>query len=143
MKVGDFCTHQVVVGESSDNLLDVAKRMRLQNTEYLVVIEKNNERVIPKGILTSRDIFNQTILENIDPKIMTLADIIVDEPVIAREDDDVDITISRISELGIRYLPVVNNAGLLTGIFTIDDYINVLSIELTDLRSRLCSHPTV
>jgi len=141
MKVVEFCTHQVVVGEASDSLLEVAKRMRLQNTEYLVVVEKDGNHVTPKGILTGRDIVNQTILEDIDPKYITLADIVITEPVIAREDDDVDITINRMSEMGIRYVPVVNNRGLLTGIFTIDDFINVFSRELNDLRSLVGCHP--
>ena len=139
MKVGEHCTNQVVVGETSDSLLDVARRMRLQNTEYLVVIEKSGNYVIPKGILTGRDIVNQIILEDMDPKTMTLADIIINDTIIAREDDDVDNTIARMSEMGVRYLPVVNNSGFLTGIFTIDDFIHVLSEEVNKLRSQVRS----
>ena len=135
MKVGEFCNHQVVVGEATDSLLNAARRMRRLNTEYLIVIEKNGDYVTPKGILTGRDIINQSFLEDIDPNTMTLADMMLSEPVIAREDDEIDSTLSIMSKIGIRYIPVVNNMGLLTGIFTIDNYINALSEEVNRLRA--------
>ena len=135
MKVGTYCKRQFVVGEAADSLFEAASRMRRENSEYLVVVEKQGNYVTTRGVLTSRDIVNQSILEDIDPKTMTLADIIISEPVIAREDDDVDNIITRMSQIGIHYLPVVNNEGLLTGIFTIDDLIHLLSDELKTLKS--------
>ena len=134
VKVADFCTHQVVVGETSDTLLDAAKRMSLHNSDYLVVIERNGDYLTAKGVLTDRDIIKQTILEDIEPGGMTLADIIIRDPVIAREDDEIENVIGRMTEIGLRYVPVVNNKGMLTGIITIDVLFNMLYEEVNKLR---------
>lgn len=143
MKVGEFCTHQVVIGEATEYLLDAARRMQRLNTEYLLVVDRNGDYVTPKGILTGRDIVNQTLLEDMDPNTMTLADIILSEPIIAREDDDIENIINRMSESGVRYIPVVNNTGLLSGIFTFDNFIDVLSTEVSRLRSLVIRENTL
>ena len=136
MKVGKYCNHNIVVGEVSDSLLNAARLMHGQNTVYLVVIEKIGNFIKPIGILTCRDILNQCIIENIDPATINLADIIISEPVLAREDDGVDITVTRMSEMDLRCIPVVNNLGQLIGIFTIDDLIKVF-LDEKDQRKLL------
>lgn len=140
MKVGEYCTHKFVFGETSDNLTDAARRMSLQNSDYLVVIEKNDDYTTAKGVLTNRDIINQTVLEDINPASMTLADIIIRDPVIAHEDDELENVIGRMLEMGLRYISVVDNRGALTGVITIDVLFNVLFKEVN--RLRLIVHGT-
>ena len=134
MKVGKYCNHNIVVGETSDNLLYAARLMHGQNTGYLVVIEKNGSFIKPVGILTCRDILNQCLIENIDPATISLADMIISEPVLAREDDDIEISVTRMSEMDLKCIPVVNNTGQLMGIFTIDDLIKVFLDENDQLK---------
>lgn len=137
MKVSEFCTHKFVFGDTADTLLDAAGRMSLQNSDYLVVIEKQGDYLTAKGVITNRDIINQTILEDINPASMTLGDVIIRDPVIAREDDELENVISRMTEMGLRYLPVVDNSGVLTGVITMDVLFNVLFEEITRLRLML------
>lgn len=134
MKVGNYCNHNIVVGEASDNLLYAVRLMHGQNAGYLVVIEKHDSFIKPVGVLTDRDIVNLSLIENIEPDTITLAEVIISGPVFAREDDDIDITATRMSEMGLHYIPVVNNMGQLTGIFTIDDLIKVFLDENHQLR---------
>lgn len=138
MKVSEFCTHKFVFGDSSDTLLAAARRMSLQNSDYLLVIEKHGDSISAKGVLTDRDIINQTILEDIDPGSMTLADIIIREPVIAREEDEVVDVIARMTEMALRCIPVIDSDGKLTGVITIDFVFNLLFKELS--KARLSGH---
>ena len=137
MKAGEFCTHKFVFGESSDNLLDAARRMSLQNSDFLVVIEKNGDHLTAKGVLTNSDIINQTVLEDINPASMTLSDIIIRDPVITREDDELDRVIGRMKEMDLRHVPVVDHSGVLTGVITIDVLLNALYEEVNKLRLML------
>jgi CBS domain-containing protein len=49
------------------------------------------------------------------------------------EHDDLFDTIKRMRDKGIRRLPVVDQGGLLIGILTVDDLIDLIAEQLTDL----------
>jgi CBS domain-containing protein len=55
------------------------------------------------------------------------------ELVTAMENDDLFDTIKRMRDKGIRRLPVVDQGGLLIGILTVDDLIDLIAEQLTDL----------
>lgn len=110
--------------------------MHRENAGCLVIIERHGDYIKPIGILTDRDIVNQIIIEELDPTAITLSDINSGELVIARESDDINTTLERMSEKELRYVPVINNEGLLTGIFAIEEILKGLS-EHTNLLSFL------
>ncbi|MGZ8215058.1 MAG: CBS domain-containing protein, partial [Methylosarcina sp.] len=59
------------------------------------------------------------------------------EITLAKENDDVDETIKVMRQKGIRRMPVVDNAGALIGIITLDDLIDLIAEQLKDLAGLI------
>lgn len=100
--------------------------------------QPNGER-IPVGIITDRDIVVSVIALGLDPSSLLVGDIMTDDLLTTSEDDDVYETIERMRFRGIRRVPVVNKAGGLTGIVSVDDLLEFLAEEMGEL-SRISSH---
>lgn len=110
------------------SLQKVAHVMRERNVGAVVVTEQER----PVGIVTDRDI------------ALALCDrgFAVDEPVqramaapveTLGEDDGVHDATRRMLALGVRRLPVVNAAGHLVGLVSLDDLLLLLSRELNEM----------
>lgn len=57
------------------------------------------------------------------------------EPVTAREEESLWDVIKKMRSFGVRRLPVVDEQGFLEGILTLDDLIDVVAEELSELNS--------
>lgn len=75
----------------------------------------------------------ELIAFDVDINAVTVGDAMGFELIIAREKDDVMETIKRMRHKGVRRIPVVNDRGGLEGILSVDDLIDLLSEQLTDL----------
>jgi CBS domain-containing protein len=62
-----------------------------------------------------------------------VSDVMKQKLVTAMEDESVRKALERMQASGVRRLPVVNGEGGLEGIVTLDDILELLSEELTDL----------
>jgi Mg/Co/Ni transporter MgtE len=69
----------------------------------------------------------------LDAKVMTLGDILIGNLVTVDELDERDDTLRLMCLKGIRRMPVVDAAGGLVGIVTVDDLIGELALELTEI----------
>lgn len=130
MSIGEFCTREVVIAERNTTIVEVAKLMRKHHVGDVVVIERQEDRVIPVGIITDRDIVVELIAEEVDPDSVTAADIMSMNLITAPEKEGIWDTLQRMRNKGIRRLPVVNDEGGLEGILTVDDLIELLADEL-------------
>jgi CBS domain-containing protein/ribosome-associated translation inhibitor RaiA len=75
------------------------------------------------GIITEDDILS-AVLENLDA--LQVGDIYSDNPITISKGDTVGVVINRLREHGISRLPVVDERGLLTGVVTIHDVVDVV-----------------
>ena len=91
------------------------------------------------GIITDRDIVVSVIALGLDPASLLVGDIMSEDLLTASENDDVYETIERMRFRGIRRTPVVNGAGGLAGIVSVDDLLEFLAEEMGEL-SRISSH---
>ncbi len=132
-----MCNRSIVTAEAQDIVLEAAKLMRQQHVGSLIIVSKNSGGVRPIGIVTDRDIVIEVLAEEVPLDSITLEDIMSRSPILAREDDDLWETISRMREKGIRRVPVVDSIGLLVGIFTVDDMIEIISEELSNMVSLI------
>lgn len=139
MRVGEVCNREVVVTSKSATLLETAKLMRSQHVGDVVVVEELPDGVHPVGILTDRDIVVELIAEEVPLDAVTAGDVMSFELVTASEADDLLDTVKRMRNKGIRRLPVVGGNGVLVGILTVDDLIDLVAEQLTDLV-RLITH---
>lgn len=136
MTVGELCTREVVVAKKDDGLLDVARRMRDHHVGSVVVIEDNLRNPRPIGILTDRDIVVEVLAKSSDVvSRLDIGDVMSEELVTTREQDGIDDAVAKMRERGVRRLPVVDAAGGLVGILSLEDVLESLSEQVLALAS--------
>jgi len=133
MNVGDFCTREVVVVDRDTTILDAAKLMRWHHVGDVVVVDRRGEVNIPVGILTDRDVVVELVAEEIDLARVSVGDVMSTELHVVNAQDDLMETTQFMRHRGIRRIPVVGAAGELVGIITLDDMVEMVSEQLTDL----------
>ena len=143
MKVGNFCKRDVVVISPDDSLADAARMMRDRHVGFLVVTESKAGRRLPVGVLTDRDIVVQVIARDVDPRGLTVGDVMARDPVSAAETDDLSVVLQHLRNAGLRRVPVIDSKGALAGVFAIDDAINVVSGLLDDIASTVGYQPII
>lgn len=140
VRVGSACTREVTTAPKRETVVDAAKRMRAAHVGDVVAVEDRGGRQVPVGILTDRDIALSVVATNADYiQTLTLNDVMSDDLVTARDDEDLDTALGRMREHGVRRLPVVDAAGALVGILTLDDvlqHITPARAELVALLAR-------
>jgi CBS domain-containing protein len=142
MHIGEIGTSQAVYCNRNTSVLEAAQLMRSHHVGDVVVIEQPNGERIPVGIVTDRDIVVIVIAEGLDPTSLLVADIMNTDLMTVGENEDVYETIERMRFKGIRRLPVVNNLGGLAGIVSVDDLVEFLAEEMTEL-SRISGRQQV
>jgi CBS domain-containing protein len=133
MSVGEFCNREVIVIEKQESVFDAAKLMRHQHVGDVVVIEKQGGRNVPVGMLTDRDIVIEVIAEDVEPASVTIGDIMSQDLLTVGEQDDLLETIKLMRARGIRRMPVVDDEGGLVGILTVDDVLELITEQMSDL----------
>lgn len=133
MSIGEICTREVVVAPVTTSVDAAAELMRRQHVGDLVVVEERGGSQIPIGIVTDRDIVVEVIALGLDPKALTVGEIMAQELVTGEENDGILDTLQIMRTKGVRRLPILAEDGSLLGIVTVDDLIEVFAEELTDL----------
>ncbi|MDB5948794.1 MAG: histidine kinase [Massilia sp.] len=139
MHVGQICTTETIYCERDETVQGAALLMRRNHVGDLVVIDQPNGERVPVGILTDRDIVVSVIALGLDPASLLVGDIMSDDLLTCSEADDVYETIERMRLRAIRRVPVVNAAGGLTGIVSVDDLLEFLAEEMGEL-ARIGPH---
>ena len=139
MKVGSICRHEVVTVTPGTDLVAAAQLMREQHVGFLVVVEPepNTTYGRPVGVLTDRDIVITVVAREADPKLLTVTDVMKQYPTMVDETDPLDQALHTMRRMGVRRLPVVGSAGMLTGILALDDVPDVLSGEISDVSGTV------
>jgi CBS domain-containing protein len=123
-----------VVAPKTEMITDAARRMRTSHVGDLIVIENRNGRHFPVGIVTDRDIVISVVAG--DPEhimYLLVSDVMSDDLITAREHESIETALKRMKEHGVRRLPVVDADGALAGILTLDDVLEYLSEQHSDL----------
>lgn len=133
MLVSKFCNREVVIVDLATTILEAAKLMRSEHVGDLVVTDNRNGRQVPVGILTDRDIVVELLAEEIELDKVSVGDAMSYELLSVKEQDGLQETIEKMRNRGVRRLPVVDDAGALVGIVTVDDLMELIAEQLTDL----------
>jgi CBS domain-containing protein len=134
MTVGDICSRSVVMVPKGEMIIDAAKRMRTSHVGDLVVVENRDGRHVPIGIVTDRDIVIAAVAgDPVHINYLLVSDVMTPDLVTATEQESIDAVLTKMYENGIRRLPIVDSAGTLVGILTLDDILRYL----TDQQSTL------
>lgn len=133
MTVGTVCNRDVVYTTPQTSAAEAARLMRQYHVGNLIVAEEKAGKRLPVGIVTDRDLVIEVMAQGISPVTVTVADMMSATLITAQESDDLMDTIKRMRAKGIRRIPVVGADSALVGILSVDDVIDLLAEELTDL----------
>ena len=133
MPIGDVCIRDVVVASRETTAWEAAKLMTKNHVGNLVVVDNSGGRKVPVGIITDRDIVRNVVAEGLDPGVFTLGDLAARELVTTPEDQGIYECMQQMRINGIRRMPVVDRKGGLVGIISLDDLIQLLAEEMSEL----------
>jgi predicted transcriptional regulator len=133
MSVGEICSREVVVVEKGVSVVVAAQLMRTHHVGDLVVVEERDGRKVPVGIVTDRDIVVEVVAAGVNPEALKVGDIMGPEIATVRESEGLFEALRYMRDKGVRRMPVVDGAGGLVGILTLDDLLGLLAEEMTEL----------
>ena len=137
MPIGDICVRNVVTTTPDKTIEDAAQLMRVNHVGDLLVIDRASGRRLVHGILTDRDIVVAVVALKLDPTAITVGDVMSRGVETAKEDQGILETIERMRSAGIRRMPVVSLNGILIGIVSVDDLIQLLAEEMGELAKLI------
>jgi len=134
MRIKEICSRVVVVAEPGTDLREAARLMRDHHVGALVVIEGSDGDKRPIGIVTDRDIVVAVVAAmDVQPETLSVGDVMTRNLVVAEESVGVFEAVDLMQDHGARRLPVVDAAGRLVGIITLEDVLRMVAGELTAL----------
>lgn len=133
MPIGELCNREVVFALRKTNITEAAQLMRQYHVGDLVVVDLVEGKRVPVGIVTDRDIVIEIIGDSLSVDDFTVGDIMRQQLISVQEKDGVIETIQLMRAHGIRRIPVIDKEGGLAGIVSVDDMLDLLAEELTEL----------
>lgn len=134
MTVGEVCNRNVAIAVKNETIVDAATHMRTSHVGDLVVIETQQNRRVPVGIITDRDIVVGAVAANAGHLgTLVVGDIMSPNPTTARENEPLEGALKKMEQHGVRRLPIVDSDGALVGILTLDDALEVLAEQQVEL----------
>jgi CBS domain-containing protein len=128
MSLGALLARKTVTAGPKDSLAKAAQLMKEKHVGAVVIVEQDR----PVGIITDRDLALAFGLHGAVPgdpiqsRMMSPVETI-------RSDEGIYNATQKMMELAVRRLPVINHAGALVGMVTLDDLIALLSRELRNV----------
>lgn len=139
MNVGQICNREVIIVNRDASILKACKLMRQHHVGALLIVDEREGRRYPVGIMTDRDIVVELLAEELPLDRILIGDAMSFELLTASENDDLLFTIKRMRARGVRRAPVVAADGSLVGLLAVDDIIDLLAEQLTDLVSLVAN----
>ncbi|AEB12886.1 CBS domain-containing protein [Marinithermus hydrothermalis] len=122
----EFARPDVVTVPPSASVADAARLMADINVGSVVVVEG----LRPVGVLTDRDITVRVVAEGLDPEATPVRRVMTPDPVTLGEELSLFEALEEVKDKAIRRFPVVDPEGRLVGIFTLDDVLHLLGLEM-------------
>src|SRR5690242_18582027 len=116
MQLDSFCMLDVACCSPRISVLEAAHLMRRNHTGDLVVVDDDELKPAPLGIITDRDIVVEVLGKGLDPATTTVGAVIRTPVVVADSKEDSSQVLERMKEHGVRRIPVVGTGGKLVGI---------------------------
>ena len=131
--IGSFCVRDVVTVTSDTTVAEAATLMRQHHVGALPVVKGDADSRVPVGMLTDRDIVIEIVAAGLDPREVTVGELIQRPITTVRDDAGYGETVRLMSVNGVRRMPVVDAGGKLVGIITVDDILRQLAAPLVAL----------
>ncbi len=133
MSAGEYCNREIVVVSKAEPVQEAITLMRRHHVGDVIVIEQTERGALPIGILTDRDIVLEILAEDVDLNSVRIGDVMSYELITVTENTTLIDTIKLMRQKGIRRMPVVNDKGVLQGLLSVDDLLELLAEQLNDI----------
>ena len=137
MPIGEICNRDVVCAKRDATVKTAARLMREYHVGSVVVVDEPEEKRIPAGILTDRDIAVAVVALGLDPDVIQIGDIMGNALVSVKEDWGIAEVVELMQLKGLRRLVVTDADGYLIGIVAADDVLSLLAEEMSALASMV------
>ncbi len=124
-----FCQKNVLSVKPDSTIRFVAGLMKEKNIGCVVITDDHK----PVGIVTDRDIALRGSGLCESPDSALIESIMSREIVSVTKDTGIFEAIQTMKSAGVRRMPIVDAAGRLVGLLTVDDLIRLLSREMADI----------
>ena len=139
MRVRDLYSPGAQVTRADQPLAEAAKTMIGSHVGSLVVVEGDGAARTPVGILTDRDIVRGQLRRSADLFCLTVGDVMTPDPLTLAGNLGMTEAIRALHARGVRRAPVVDGAGNLLGVVTLDDLLPAVARELAELAALMAT----
>jgi CBS domain-containing protein len=133
MPITEFCVRNTVCASRDTPIVDAAALMRQRHVGDVIVVDQFGDKRVPVGIVTDRDIVVEVVAAGLDPKLIKVGDLVLGALTTIEESAGYSETVRQMAIKGVRRMPVVDEAGGLVGIITLDDMLHQLAGPLAAL----------
>jgi CBS domain-containing protein len=133
MNIKDICTREVVTVRASDPLSEAARQMCDRHVGAVVVVEDRDQERLPVGIVTDRDIVRAQLKHAADLSCLSVGQVMTPKPLVLGENCVLGKAIEAMQTRTVRRAPVVNSAGALVGMISVDDLLHAIAQQLSAL----------
>lgn len=130
MSVGRICIREVDLADPDESVQNAAQRMNARKVGALMVLDEESR---PIGILTDRDLALRVVGKGLDALETTVADVVSQTPHSVLEHTPIETALAHMRSGPYRRLPVVDSEGKLVGVIALDDILDLLSEELSEI----------
>jgi CBS domain-containing protein len=141
MPISECCNIGVVTCEADTSISDVAALMRKHHVGDVIVVEDKDNKRVPIGIVTDRDIVIETVALDVDANAFTAGDLMSAPIATVREEAGFVEALRTMRDHKVRRMQVVTPAGTLFGIVTADDISNLLTRGLSLMAGTIVEQP--
>lgn len=134
MSIVSICQRNVDTARPDETVQAAAQRMATRAVGTLVVVDDERR---PVGMITDRDLTLRVLAVGGDPIDTCLRDVMTGHVESLRDDASIEDALAAMRAGGVRRLPLVDRAGRLTGIVSLEDVLALLSREMAEVGTFL------
>ena len=139
MNIGEICTREVVMADRAISLQQAAALMRQHHVGALVVTSSSADAVQAVGMVTDRDLVIEAIARGLDAKETEVGRLTDSKLTALPAGASVDDAIVAMKKQGVRRLLVSGDEGHLYGIVSLDDLLDALAHEMSEVAHAVRS----
>ena len=113
------------------SVIEAAKVIKHKNIGSVVILDGG----WPVGILTDRDIVVRVVEPGLDPKLISVEQVMSKHPLMLDEQTDVPAALEAMRKKGVRRALVVDGEMKLVGFFSLDDALFSLGHQMSDVAA--------
>lgn len=129
MSIANFCSKEIIMIPKDASIQETAQRMKENNVGAVVVVENGK----PLGVITDRDVVVEVVANGVGLDEVSAKDILAKDVLILKKEQGVHEAIKAMKDKHVRRAPVVDYAGKICGMVSMDDLLVLLAHELQDL----------